>query len=147
MKLQRRNVKRGRIEIIPMIDTIVILLIFYMSFSRFVEQTREASIKLPGSYAGDEFRQLPYQVIVNMYDRDKMSIDKSEYTVRELAPLLRGYKAKFKEENPKANMTVVLRANKDMTYKDLSGFMRGVAKAGIADVTFATLDAGGGGGG
>ncbi len=44
-------------------------------------------------------------------------------------------------------MTVVLRASKDMTYKDLSGFMRGVASAGIADITFATLDAGGGDGG
>ncbi len=146
MKLQRRNVKRGRIEIIPMIDTIVILLIFYMSFSRFVEQTREASIKLPKSYAGDEFRQLPYQVIINMYDSDKMSIDKAEYNVQELSGLLRGYKAKFAEEDPKANMTIVLRASKEMTYQDLSGFMRGVAKAGIADVTFATLDAGGGGG-
>ena len=31
MKLKRRRVKRGRVEIIPMIDTIVILLIFYMT--------------------------------------------------------------------------------------------------------------------
>ena len=35
MKLARRTVKRGRVEIIPMIDTILILLIFYMSFSSF----------------------------------------------------------------------------------------------------------------
>ena len=30
MKIKRRKVKRGRVEIIPLIDTIVILLIFYM---------------------------------------------------------------------------------------------------------------------
>ena len=52
MKLKRRKVKRGRVEIIPMIDTIVILLIFYMTFSRFAEATREANLKLPESRAG-----------------------------------------------------------------------------------------------
>ena len=33
MKLKRSNLKPGRVEIIPLIDTILILLIFYMSFS------------------------------------------------------------------------------------------------------------------
>ena len=140
MKIKRRKVKRGRVEIIPMIDTIVILLIFYMSFSRFVEQTREASIQLPKSLAGDEFRQIPAQVIVNMYDRDKLSIDKNEYNIEKLPDLLRGFRARFKEQFPDASMSVVLRANHDMTYLDLSSFMRACAAAQIADVTFATLE-------
>lgn len=123
-----------------MIDTIVILLIFYMSFSRFVEQTREASIELPKSRSGDEFRQIPAQVIVNMFDRDKLSIDKNEYTIDQLTDLLRGFRAKFKEEFPDTQMNVVLRANHDMVYNDLSAFMRACAKAQVADVTFATLE-------
>jgi biopolymer transport protein ExbD len=47
MKLQRRNVKRGRVEIIPMIDTILILLIFYMSFSSFSKREKRMDCQLP----------------------------------------------------------------------------------------------------
>ena len=75
MKLKRRRIKRGRIEIIPMIDTIVILLIFYMTFSRFAEASRESSVQLPAARAGDEFQQLPNQVIVNMYSQNEVYIE------------------------------------------------------------------------
>ena len=47
MKLNRRPIKRGRVEIIPMIDTILILLIFYMSFSTFTKREKRIDAKLP----------------------------------------------------------------------------------------------------
>ena len=47
MKLPRRTVKRGRVEIIPMIDTILILLIFYMSFSSFSAKEKRLDSRLP----------------------------------------------------------------------------------------------------
>src|SRR5947207_11571688 len=101
MKLKRRRIKRGRIEIVPMIDTIVILLIFYMTFSRFAEATREANLKLPESRAGDEFKQLPNQVIINMYSAEDVTIDKVKYKVDEVPGLLR----QFRQSDPKfANM-------------------------------------------
>jgi biopolymer transport protein ExbD len=137
MKLKRRKVKRGRIEIIPMIDTIVILLIFYMTFSRFAEASRESKLVLPSSRAGDEFKQLPNQVILNMYSADDVLLDKVKYKADEVPNLLR----KIKQSDPKfANMSVILRGSKDMTYTDLSAFMKACAKSGIADVTFTTLE-------
>jgi biopolymer transport protein ExbD len=137
MKLKRRKIKRGRIEIIPMIDTIVILLIFYMTFSRFAEATREANLELPSSKAGDEFKQLPNQVILNMYSADDVLFEKVKYRVDEIPALL----LQIKSKDPRfATLSVILRASKDMTYTDLSGFMKACAKAGIADVTFTTLE-------
>ena len=138
MKLKRRKIKRGRIEIIPMIDTIVILLIFYMTFSRFAEATRDANLKLPESRAGDEFKQLPNQVIINMYTADEVFLEKVKYRVDDIPGVLH----QIKQLDPKfTNMAVILRASKDMTYTDLSSFMKACAKAGIAEVTFTTLDA------
>jgi biopolymer transport protein ExbD len=137
MKVKRRKIKRGRIEIIPMIDTIVILLIFYMTFSRFAEATRDANIKLPESRAGEEFKQLPNQVVVNMYSADDITIEKQHYKATELPNVLKH----FKVSDPKfANLSIILRASRDMTYQDLSDFMKACAKAGIADVTFTTLE-------
>lgn len=137
MKIKRRKIKRGRIEIIPMIDTIVILLIFYMTFSRFVEASREAQINLPEARAGEEFKQLPGQVIINMYNKDEAYIDKTRFTVEQIPPLL----LSLRERDPKfANMSIILRADRSMTYADLSAFMKACAKARIADVTFTTLE-------
>src|SRR5947209_5032512 len=121
MKLKRRKVKRGRVEIIPMIDTIVILLIFYMTFSRFAEATREANLKLPESRAGDEFKQLPNQVILNMYSAEDITIDKRHYKAAQVPDFLRA----LKQSDPKyGKLSLILRGSREMTYTDLSAFMK-----------------------
>ena len=135
MKLKRRQIKRGRIEIIPMIDTIVILLIFYMSFSRFAELQREASIKLPQSVVGADFTQSPNQIIVNMVSSEDVAVVGHHYNVGELPNLL----GQMKRVNPGLD-SLILRGSRAMAYKDLSAFLKVCSRAGIADVTFATLE-------
>ncbi|HXI84461.1 MAG TPA: biopolymer transporter ExbD [Verrucomicrobiae bacterium] len=135
MKLKRRQIKRGRIEIIPMIDTIVILLIFYMSFSRFAELQRDASIKLPQSVVGADFTQSPNQIIVNMGSSDNVTVAGHRYKIGELSNLL----SHMKTTDPGLN-SLILRGSRDMNYKDLSAFLKVCSRAGIADVTFATLE-------
>ena len=134
MKIKRRRIKRGRIEIIPMIDTIVILLIFYMSFARFAQMAKEAKIALPTSVSGKVIQTMLHQVIINMVSLDEITISKRPYTMRELQGVL----LKMKQEDPK--LQVILRAGRDAKYSDLSEFMRACAKAGIIDVAFSTLD-------
>jgi biopolymer transport protein ExbD len=148
MKFKRRKIRRGRVEIIPMIDTIVILLIFYMSFARVAEMSREAAIKLPETVAGDDMKQLPNQVVVNMFSSDDIRIGGQPLTIAELPDVLANQKRIVQqflqqqdplEQNPKVSL--ILRGSREMSYRDLSNFMRASAKAGIADVTFATLEA------
>lgn len=136
MKLKRRKIKRGRVEIIPMIDTIVILLIFYMTFSRFAEASKEANLKLPKSKAGlDEKEGGKTKVVLNMYSKDKIILNKVVIPIEDLP----GRLSEIRLSDPKyANMVVVLRGDKNMTYADLSAFMKACAKAKLADVTFTT---------
>src|ERR1039458_5525304 len=117
MKIKRRKIKRGRVEIIPMIDTIVILLIFYMSFSRFAEMEREANIKLPRSVAGDEFKKTPNQIIINMVSSDDVTVAGRPYKVDELPALLRH----MQTTDPGLN-SLILRGSRALTSKDLSAF-------------------------
>ena len=133
MKLKRRKMKRGRVEIIPMIDTIVILLVFYMSFARVAQMAKE-DVDLPDALSGLDIEEELNKVIINVPAPDKIRISDIDYKVSELTQLLRQEKAK----NPKVSIT--LRGAKDMTYKDLSDLMVACAKAGIADVTFATYE-------
>jgi biopolymer transport protein ExbD len=137
MKLKRRKIKRGRVEIIPMIDTIVILLIFYMTFSRFTEATRDAKIELPESVAGDEFKKLPNHLIINMVAADQITVGGEPFKVTDLPSLIGAIKARDPEM---ATMSIILRGDRAMNYTDLSEFMRACSKAGVADVAFTTLE-------
>ena len=161
MKLKRRKIKRGRVEIIPMIDTVVILLIFYMTFSRFAEANRSARIKLPDSRAGDEFRKESNQVIVNMVSVDDVSIGENKYALKDLPGVMRSYFDQLSRIDPPMaaaiktgdkKPSIILRANRDMSYKDLNTFMKTCTKINlsglvpekapkaISEVTFATLE-------
>jgi biopolymer transport protein ExbD len=136
MKLKRRKVKRGRVEIIPMIDTIVILLIFYMTFARFAEATKEAGLTLPTSRAGEEQKSKQGQIILNMFNKDEVYYNKAKYTLEEVPALLNDIRTKNPAEF--SNPNIVLRGNKSMKYSDLSEFMKACSKAKIANVTFTT---------
>ena len=138
MKVKRRNIRRARIEIIPMIDTIVILLIFYMTFSRFAEMSRESKIKLPESRAGKpEDTAGRGRITVNMFSADDITVAGEKMKIEKLPDLLRYYKGR---DTTVTNWSVTLRASQEMTYQDLSKFMRACAKAKIVDVTFAAMD-------
>ncbi len=136
MKFKRRKIKRGRVEVIPMIDLIVILLVFYMTFSRFV-QAQRTELTLPKSKAGDDYRQKEGQLVINMLSTDAVIIDQQRHRTSDLPVILNRIKA----SDPKyKNLSVILRGSKTMKYEDLSDFMKACSKAGIADVTFATIE-------
>jgi biopolymer transport protein ExbD len=135
MEIRRRKIKRGRVEIIPMVDTIVILLIFYMTFSRFAEMIHDAKVELPSSVAGDEFEKRPDQIIVNMFSDNDIRVSGSKYAVADMPLVL----SQEKQRHP--TLSVIVRGNRQMPYRDLSNLMGACAKAGIADVTFATFEA------
>ena len=135
MVIKRRKIKRGRVEIIPMVDTIVILLIFYMTFSRFAEMAYDAKVELPSSVAGDEFEKRPDQIIVNIFSGDDVRVGGVKHTVADLPVVL------LQEKQQHLTHSVIVRGNKQMSYRDLSNLMGACARAGIDDVTFATLEA------
>ncbi len=135
MEIKRRRIKRGRIEIIPMIDTIVILLIFYMTFSRFAEMIHDAKVELPSSVAGGEFQKRPDQIIVNMFSDDDIRVGGVKHTVANLPLIL------LQEKQRYPTLSVIVRGDKQMPYRDLSHLMSVCAKAGIADIALATFEA------
>jgi biopolymer transport protein ExbD len=79
MKLLRRTCRRGRIEIIPMIDTILILLIFYMSFSSFKrsEQRLDAKLQQISSNRTQSvvgLRELP-PIVLHVFDHHRVELN------------------------------------------------------------------------
>jgi biopolymer transport protein ExbD len=118
VKLNRRSVKRGRVEIIPMIDTILILLIFYMSFSTFSAKEKRINSRLPliakpGNVAPTE---VPLDITIHVHDQDRFVVNGGEFDFANLLVTMQtlrsiGQKATIViEGNPDTSFQAVIRA-------------------------------------
>jgi biopolymer transport protein ExbD len=67
MRLQRRSIKKARIEIIPMIDTIFFLLVFFMISTLSMTQFKGMQVNLPKAASG---KQAPAESAAITIDKD-----------------------------------------------------------------------------
>jgi len=138
VKLNRRNVKRGRIEVIPMIDTILILLIFYMSFSTFKATEKRIDAKLP--VTGRPARlaaptTVPLDISLHIVSKNRIVVN----GVAELdLQSLYGYMAQFGMIGQDA--TIVIGADPTTSYADVVGALDACAMANLTKVAFRPLN-------
>ena len=87
MRIQRRSMKRARIEIIPMIDTIFFLLVFFMISTLSMSQYKGMPVNLPKAASG---RQAPAESAAITIDKDdRLFLDKQPVDKSSLRDLLR----------------------------------------------------------
>ena len=82
--IKRRELKKTKIEIIPMIDTMFFLLVFFILASLNVIDMKGAQVKLPTSTNQD--RQAIAQVTVTLRENGEMVVNKS-FTAKNLDDL------------------------------------------------------------
>ncbi|MGH7795867.1 MAG: ExbD/TolR family protein [Candidatus Binatia bacterium] len=103
MRIQRRNIKKARIEIIPMIDTIFFLLVFFMISTLSMAQYRGMPVNLPKAASG---QQAPAQSAAITIDKQaRLFLNKQAVDKAELGELLRQQLAK------NADLLVVINAD------------------------------------
>jgi biopolymer transport protein ExbD len=87
MRIQRRNPKKARIEIIPMIDTIFFLLVFFMISTLSMSQYRGMPVNLPKAASG---QQAPAEsAAITIDNQGRVFIDKQPVEKEMLGDLLR----------------------------------------------------------
>ena len=87
MRIQRRNPKKARIEIIPMIDTIFFLLVFFMISTLSMAQYRGLPVNLPKAASG---QQAPAESAAITIDKEsRIFLNKEEVDQSALGDLLR----------------------------------------------------------
>ena len=104
MKLQRAELKKARIEIIPMIDTIFFLLVFFMITSISQVQMSAKKVALPVSTTAQS-KPLT-KVVLTVDDKGAFYIDRGLVKYNEILPALEAKVA----ENPK--IVVVINCDK-----------------------------------
>jgi biopolymer transport protein ExbD len=130
MRLPRQGYKRARIEIIPMIDTVFFLLVFFMVAS--LSMTLETGMRVNLPKAQSAQREALTKVTVSLTADGKLYVDRERTTLAGLRATLR----QRIEENPR--VVVVINADERVEHGKVVGVMDAAKKAGAARMAIAT---------
>ncbi len=133
MRLPRRHPKRGRIEIVPMIDTILILLIFYMSFSTFSAKEKRMDARLPIVSSKVAPTQVPLDITVHVKDANEVIVNGAAYDMVSLRDAM-GQLAMIGQD-----ATVIIEADPETSYQAVIGALDACAQAKLTKVAFRPL--------
>ena len=119
----------ARLEIVPMIDIMMFLLVFFVMIALRMIPDAGVQMQLPGASTA---QQMPStQVVIAIDAQDQIHIQDTVYTVDSLQSYLQGVKKD-------ANTNVVIAADKTINFQQVMDVMDAVRRTGITDVGLAT---------
>lgn len=122
MKFQRRNKRSARVDIVPMIDVIFFLLIFFMLFARFETTGTGIPVDLPK--AATASAQSSKEIMITITKHLQMYFNETMVSRNELE----AYIADALKDNP--SRPVIIKADKEVQYENIIMVMDMVGKAG-----------------
>jgi biopolymer transport protein ExbD len=134
MKLKRRIIKRARIEIIPMIDTILMLLVFYMSFSTFSKRERRFNARLPVVASTSTPAQMPLDIVLHVKDQNNIVVNgATTYDIPGLRDAMMQLTAVGQDT------TIIIEADPSSSYQDVVSALDVCAQAHLTKVALRPL--------
>jgi biopolymer transport protein ExbD len=140
---------RLSLNLAPMVDVMMCLLIFFMLATKMVER-ENSHIDLPVARAAKdaEKQELGNRFVINIRSAQPQEGEGPIYLVREepvtLAEVAERLAAE-RENDP--NVNCVIRAERDLAYRDVQAVMAACARARITKITFGAVRTEGRGGG
>ena len=128
MKLTPRQPKKARIEIIPMIDTVFFLLVFFMMASLSMTVYRGVPLSLPKASSGEARQD---RVSVSVTRDGAIYLDRDQVEPAQLSERLRA----LREKDPE--VVVVISADGDVTHRHVVEAMDAARTAGISKMAIA----------
>ena len=130
MKLPALAKKKARIEIIPMIDTMFFLLVFFMIATLSMTLQRGMPVNLPTSRTATD--NLPNEVSLTLTKNDELFFDKEPIRVPELEPRLQ---RRLREQG---QPSVIINADDAVPHGRVIAVMDIVRQTGITAMAIAT---------
>ncbi len=130
MRLPRREIRRARIEIVPMIDTMVFLLIFFMMASLAMTPFNSMKVALPSAASSE--KENAARALLTMTARGEIYLNRRRITLDEVT-------AQVKERiaaNPETQ--VILNADKRLRYEQVVALLDAAKQARPKSLQLAT---------
>jgi len=127
MHLKYFEPRKGRIEIIPMIDVMFFLLVFFIVITLQMLPDQGLNLLLPQS---TQAKELPHPLVtVNIATDGSVHVNGRQLSLDALMSLLQGPGA--------ANTQVTIAASKDVPFQQFVHVMDAVRQAGVSDIGIA----------
>jgi biopolymer transport protein ExbD len=130
MQISRRIPRKARIEIVPMIDTIFFLLVFFMVATLSMTKQQGLPVSLPRAATGE--REIRENVTLTLTKEGRLYYNKKEIGLTDLSPRLEADLS----ENPK--VLVIINADTEVLHGRVVEVMDEVKALGAARMAIAT---------
>lgn len=130
MRVNRGSPRRARIEILPLIDIVFLLLVFFIYAMLSMAVHRGVAVNLPASTTAGVEKDLSLSVTVQ--ENKQILVDTHRVSLRDLAKLLRARAQECKSSQ------VHLFADKEVSYQLLIKVLDQIRTAGLNNVVLQT---------
>jgi biopolymer transport protein ExbD len=120
------------IQLAPLVDVLLLLLIFFLLTWNAARNENELDVKVPKASAAKEKSAPIGDVVVNVKADGNVVVNRRTLTGAELTELLKGLVQLNSEQ------AVVIRGDEAGAYKNIIGVLNVCTEAGITNVAFAT---------
>jgi biopolymer transport protein ExbD len=116
----------------PMVDVILNLLIFFMLGSRFAAEERQVDIQLPNVSHAQPLTAPPDEIVINLFADGHIIVDQKTVTAEELERLLAEAHARYRDQ------AVLIRGDGKGNYQSVMDVLSICQKAEITKYSLAT---------
>jgi biopolymer transport protein ExbD len=127
----------SNLSLTPLIDIVFLLLIFFLVATRFSEEEREMNVQLPDASEAKPLTSKPRELFINIDEKGRYYVTGKIVTLPQLDPILQAAWI----NNP-GRASVVIRADKRVTWQYVVGAMNACNKAKIRDYRITTSESG-----
>jgi biopolymer transport protein ExbD len=131
-------------QIAPMIDILLVLLVFFMSISTTEVLQKNENVRLPVAKEAKDAKKNPSQVIINVTysaTNNLTGIEVDQKTFQSPGDLVGMLKNKAAAD---PMVRVLIRADKEVKYEYMRQLLEAVGASGVGNVTFSVVDKDGG---
>jgi biopolymer transport protein ExbD len=128
----RVQLQHPGIQLAPLVDVLLLLLIFFLMTWNAARNENELDVKVPKASAAKEKTAPIGDVIVNVKSDGNVVVNRRTLSSTELMELLKGL------VQLNADQAVVIRGDETGAYKNVVGVLNICSEAGVTNVAFAT---------
>lgn len=120
------------IQLAPLVDVLLLLLIFFLMTWNAARNENELDVKIPKATAAKEKSAPPGDVVINVKSDGNVVVNHRNLNTGELTALLKGL------VELDADQAVVIRGDEAGAYKNIVEVLSICSQAGVSNVAFAT---------
>ena len=120
------------IQLAPLVDVLMLLLIFFLLTWNAARNENELDVKVPKASAAKEKAAPPGDVVVNVRTDGSVVVNRRSMNGNELSDLLQNLVKLYPEQ------AVVIRGDEGGAYKNVVNVLNICSEAGVTNVAFAT---------